>query len=253
MHSTQLGNVIKLNSKILVELNKDYEDEAKQSVVSFIESTEEYEPETLLFYSEKDALVLMAEEMKGVTFGNEENPFSPMLSFSVKKDHFNPQSIAHLKQKLTKHPRVIDVYLQDTDFADLDNNLNILSFVSFVLFSVFTILTLLLLYNVLNLYLMKDDKKIRTMLLVGANDKFITKPYLQNALKIGLIAFLGAGFIAGLFAYSIYGLDDYMSDIFNPSYVIIVSVIVFILAMCFPLISTYMIIRLYLRRNYKHY
>ncbi|MDG2450525.1 MAG: hypothetical protein P8M34_12830 [Saprospiraceae bacterium] len=247
-HSGVISDNAKRNSKILVELDKSLRDSLRKDVISFIESHDSYDANSLTEYSEEEALLLMKDEIDNLSYDLESNPFSSVLSFTLKTDFHKTEYYQELKNELIEKRGVSFVNIQEIDFAEIDENLKRSNSILLVLFDLFSIFTLFLLFNLIRISLIKDEKKIRTMKLVGAHERFIMMPYLKNSLFIGLLGFIGCVIACITIGGILTQVFNSISALIVHSYMYQIFVIVLLLALILPMISTYMIIRLYLRK-----
>ena len=247
-HSSKIENIVSQQSKVLVELERESQEADVDGIQNFIQDYKGYVSNTVELYDEQAAMEMMQDELADLTYELDVNPFAKVISFSVQPEFQNSSSQKILKDELLKLPGVNHVSIQDVDYAQIKGNINKFKFLLLTFFGLFALSTILLLYNVMKISLVNDEKKIKTMSLVGADEKFIMTPYLKKSFMLGVSGFVGSLVVTAMFWYSTSFIFDSISNILQPGYVILTLLIVLIIALMLPMISTYMIIRLYLRK-----
>lgn len=127
-----------------------------------------------------------------------ENFLEASIDIKLKPEFTTAQSMADIKAQLLKNPAVSDVTYSDK----VTGELNIAAQKTGIAVFVFSILLLVVCVALINSSIRLDIYSqrllIRSMLLVGATQGFIRKPYLTRAFVNGLIAWLIAGALLGL-------------------------------------------------------
>ena len=113
----------------------------------------------------------------------------------------------------------------------------------------FIVLSVFLMHNSSQFLLFNDRQTIKTMQLVGAQSGFIKKPYLQRAFYIGLTSWFVSVVITGTMLIILNGSVKFIADILVAGFVIVVFVSILFIAIILPMISTYIIVNLYLKQN----
>lgn len=132
----------------------------------------------------------------------EENIFPPSVEVALKPDYVSPEQINHVIEELSKVPGVVDVKNNSDLMIDVYNNLNrILTWI--LAFSlVFLVLAIVLINNSIRLKIFSKRFIIKTMQLVGAKRRFILKPFIIEAVVLGLVgAVLGLLALFGVWYY----------------------------------------------------
>ena len=246
IHSNDFENTLKRNVDIVVELNKGLKATELERIKRVITSFEAYLPESLTHYDEKTALAIMNEELPvNLSFDTLGNPFNPMLSFNIGPQYY-PDEISQIEKEILKDSSVLDVTYQHVSFQQIEKNVSTVANYLFILALCLILVTILVLYINFQLLFIKDKKKIKTMLLVGATRSFITMPYLRKASVIGLFAFIISAMLLIIVISFIAFRINLVSDILVSGHVLIVVFLLLLVAIVVPTTSTYIIIRLYL-------
>jgi cell division transport system permease protein len=132
------------------------------------------------------------------------NPFPATLEVRLKSDYANRDSLQWIVKEVQKDDRVSDISYMEDLMDKVNRNLSRLSIVLLVLAVLLTFVSFSLISNTVRLSVYARRFVIHTMKLVGASWGFIRRPFLKQAISIGVIAailaicVLGAG-IYGLF------------------------------------------------------
>jgi len=134
------------------------------------------------------------------------NPFAATLEIRLKSDYANSDSLKWVSAELRKCKGVTDVAYQEDLMDSVNKNLQKLSVVLLVLAVLLTCVSFSLINNTVRLSVYSRRFLIHTMKLVGASWAFIRRPFMRNAVGIGVIAALLA---CGVLGGGIYLLYDY--------------------------------------------
>jgi cell division transport system permease protein len=132
------------------------------------------------------------------------NPFPATLEVQLKSDYANRDSLKWIVREVRKDDRVSDISYMEDLMDKVNRNLSRVSIVLLVLAVLLTFVSFALISNTVRLSVYARRFVIHTMKLVGASWGFIRRPFLRQAITIGVIAailaicLLGAG-VYGLF------------------------------------------------------
>lgn len=132
----------------------------------------------------------------------EENIFPSSVEVALKPEYVDPAKIDEAIKQIKTVPGIVDVKNNSTLMVEVYNNLNrILKWI--LVFSVlFLVLAIVLINNSIRLKIFSKRFIIKTMQLVGAKRRFILKPFVREAVILGVIgAFLGLLALAGVWYY----------------------------------------------------
>lgn len=120
----------------------------------------------------------------------EENIFPSSVEVALKPEYVDPAKINQAIVELKTVPGIVDVKNNSTLMVDVYNNLN--RILQWILgFSVlFLILAIVLINNSIRLKIFAKRFIIKTMQLVGAKRRFIMKPFIKEAVILGIIGSL---------------------------------------------------------------
>ncbi len=132
------------------------------------------------------------------------NPFVATLELQLKSDYANRDSLKWIVKELKKQPIVIDVAYQADLMDEVNRNLTNINFVLLFLALLLTFVSFALINNTVRLSVYSRRFLIHAEKLVGASWGFIRKPFLNQALLVGILAAILAIGVLGLIVYGIY-------------------------------------------------
>ncbi len=178
----------------------------------------------------------------------EENIFPSSVEVALKPEYVDPARIEDAIQQIKATPGIVDVKNNSTLMVEVYNNLNnILKWI--LAFSIlFLILAVVLINNSIRLKIFSKRFIIKTMQLVGAKRRFILKPFVKEAVILGVIgAVLGLAVLFGAWYYFITQIGTpFAQD--NEKLIILVASI-FVLGVLITVLSTIFATWRFLRSN----
>ena len=132
------------------------------------------------------------------------NPFPATLEIQLKADYANRDSLKWIAKEIRKDARVSDLTYMEDLMDRVNRNLSRLSLILLVLAALLTFVSFSLISNTVRLSVYARRFVIHTMKLVGASWGFIRRPFLKQAVGIGLIAALLAIIVLGVGVYGLY-------------------------------------------------
>ena len=156
----------------------------------------------------------------------EENIFPSSVEVTLYPEYIDPAKINEAIKQIESVPSVVEVKKNNTLMVDVYNNLN--RILRWILgFSVlFLVLAVVLINNSIRLKIFSKRFIIKTMQLVGAKRRFILKPFIIEAMILGIIgAFIGLIALFGVWYYFTLEIkQDFMQD--NTQYLYLVLLII---------------------------
>lgn len=156
----------------------------------------------------------------------EENIFPSSVEVTLYPEYIDPAKINEAIKQIESVPSVVEVKNNNTLMVDVYNNLN--RILRWILgFSVlFLVLAVVLINNSIRLKIFSKRFIIKTMQLVGAKRRFILKPFIIEAMILGIIgAFIGLIALFGVWYYFTLEIkQDFMQD--NTQYLYLVLLII---------------------------
>ena len=132
------------------------------------------------------------------------NPFPAVLEIQLAADYANGDSLKWIAKEIRKDARVGDLAYMEDLMDRVNINLSRISIVLLVLAVLLTFVSFALISNTVRLSVYARRFVIHTMKLVGASWGFIRRPFLKQAVWIGVIAALLAIVVLGAGVYGLY-------------------------------------------------
>jgi cell division transport system permease protein len=132
------------------------------------------------------------------------NPFPATLEIRLKADYACRDSLKWIVKELKKDDRVSDLAYMEDLMDRVNVNLSRVSIVLLVLALLLTFVSFSLISNTVRLSVYANRFVIHTMKLVGASWGFIRRPFLKQAVMVGVIAAILAIAVLGACVYGLY-------------------------------------------------
>jgi cell division transport system permease protein len=132
------------------------------------------------------------------------NPFPATLEVQLKSDYANRDSLKWIVKEVQKDDRVSDISYMEDLMDKVNRNLSRVSIVLLMLAVLLTFVSFSLISNTVRLSVYARRFVIHTMKLVGASWGFIRKPFLKQAIWIGVIAAILAIGVLGVCVYGLF-------------------------------------------------
>ena len=132
------------------------------------------------------------------------NPFPATLEIRLKADYACRDSLKWIVKELKKDERVSDLAYMEDLMDKVNVNISRVSIVLLVLAILLTFVSFSLISNTVRLSVYANRFVIHTMKLVGASWGFIRKPFLKQAVLVGIIAAILACSILSAGVYGLY-------------------------------------------------
>lgn len=141
------------------------------------------------------------------------NPFPATLVLQLKSDYANRDSLAWIAQELRRNPMVTDLAYQEDLIDDVNKNLARINIVLLVLAMLLTFVSFALINNTVRLSVYSRRFLIHTMKLVGASWAFIRRPFVNQAMIVGVVAAVLAICVLGGCVYGLYTYEPHILNI----------------------------------------
>ena len=132
------------------------------------------------------------------------NPFPATLEVQLKSDYANRDSLKWIVKEVQKDDRVSDISYMEDLMDRVNRNLSRLSIILLVLAVLLAFVSFSLISNTVRLSVYARRFVIHTMKLVGASWGFIRRPFLKQAIGIGIIAAILAICVLGAGVYGLF-------------------------------------------------
>jgi len=200
------------------------------------------------YISSEDALKMATKEM-GIdpTEFTGTNPFSPELTVTMEADYANTDSLAQIKKKLLKDKRVIDVAYTKDEIEGMNRILEPISIALLGLSALLIFICYTLISNSIQLSVYSRRFLIHTMKLVGASWGFIRRPFLKQAVVVGIISAILTCILIGCIIYAIMPYMPHIEDIMTWRELAITAASVFVFGFVITMICTLLSVNKFLR------
>lgn len=177
------------------------------------------------------------------------NPFSATLEVRMKSEYANRDSLRWISAELLKDSRVTDVAYQEDLMDSVNNNLRKFSVVLLALAVLLTCVSFSLINSTVKLSVYSRRFLIHTMKLVGASWGFIRRPFLRNAIGIGLLAAVLACGVLGGGAYLLYTYEPSIVAVVTWRELAITGVAVFVFGIVITTLCSCISVNKFLRMS----
>lgn len=178
----------------------------------------------------------------------EENIFPSSVEVALKPEYVDPAKIDEAIKQIKATSGIVDVKNNSTLMVEVYNNLN--NILKWILgFSIlFLILAVVLINNSIRLKIFSKRFIIKTMQLVGAKRRFILKPFILEAVILGVIgAVLGLVVLFGAWYYFITQIGTPFAQDNNQLVILVAGI--FLLGVLITVLSTIFATWRFLRSN----
>ena len=154
------------------------------------------------------------------------NPFVSSVEFQLNADYANNDSLKWISQELTKLPSVTEIRYPEDLIDSINKTLKKISLVLLVLAALLLVVSFVLINNTVKLGIYARRFNIHTMKLVGASWSFIRKPFLKQAITLGLIAGILAIIVLGAGVYLLYQYQPDVMEVITWQVMVITAITV---------------------------
>ena len=175
------------------------------------------------------------------------NPFPATLEIRLKADYACRDSLKWIVKELKKDSRVSDLAYMEDLMDRVNVNLSRVSIVLLVLAILLTFVSFSLISNTVRLSVYANRFVIHTMKLVGASWGFIRKPFLKQAVLVGIIAAILAIGVLGLGIYGLYLTQPGVLDIVTWEVLALTAAAVFLFGIIITALCAFLAVNKFLK------
>ena len=177
------------------------------------------------------------------------NPFPATLELQLKSDYANRDSLKWIAKELQKNPKITDVAYQVDLMDSVNRNLTKVNLLLLALAVLLTFVSFSLINNTVRLSVYSRRFLIHTMKLVGASWGFIRRPFMKQALLVGVVAALIAiAALGGLF-YGLYYYEPNIVTVITWRELTITGVAVLLFGIIITAVCSYISVNRFLRMS----
>ena len=175
------------------------------------------------------------------------NPFPATLEIQMHADYANRDSLKWIAKELRRNPKVADVAYQVDLMDSVNRNLTKVNLLLLVLALLLTFVSFTPINNMVRLSVYSKRFIIHTMKLVGASWGFIRRPFMAQALTIGIIAAFIAIIVLGFSVYGLYYYEPNILTILTWRELVITGVAVLLFGLLITALCSYISVNKFLR------
>ena len=175
------------------------------------------------------------------------NPFPATLEIKLKADYANSDSLKTIVKELQKDSRVSDLAYMEDLMDKVNLNLKRLSAVLLFLAVLLTCVSFSLISNTVRLSVYARRFVIHTMKLVGASWGFIRRPFLRQAMLVGVIAAVLAIGALGVMLYALWLTEPEMAVIITWDVLVITAVSVLLFGLVITALCAWLAVNKFLK------
>ena len=175
------------------------------------------------------------------------NPFPATVELQLQSDYANADSLAWISDELRKNTKVADVSYQVDLMDTVNRNLAKLNILLLVLALLLTFISFSLINNTVRLSVYARRFLIHTMKLVGAPWGFIRRPFVRQAVVVGVIAAVLAIAVLGGCVYALYTFEPNILNIITWRELAITAAAVLLFGLIITLLCTWISVNRFLK------
>lgn len=175
------------------------------------------------------------------------NPFTATLEMRLKSDYVNGDSLKWISAEIKKMKSVTDVAYQEDLMDKVNSNMQKLNFVLITLAVLLMFVSYSLISNTVRLSVYSRRFLIYSMKLVGASWGFIRRPFVKNAVVVGVLASLFACILLGGGVYALYRYEPNIMVIITWTELLITGISVFVFGIAITLFCSYVSVNKFLK------
>ena len=175
------------------------------------------------------------------------NPFVASIELQLKAQYANTDSLKWISAALKSDKRVTDITYPQDLMDSVNSNLNKINLVLLVLAVLLTCVAFSLINNTVRLGMYARRFTIHTMKLVGASWGFIRRPFLGNAVGIGLLAALLADGVLAGGVYALYTYEPGVMTVITWQVMAVTGGSVFLFGLLITLLCAWVAVNKFLR------
>ena len=250
IYGNQTIAYLKEQVKITIELKNEAKQIEIQAVKAEIYNLSNYKEESLTFISKEDGLKIIEEEL-GENLSNFglNNPLYDVLTFSLRSEAITNENLTIVSEQLKGNSAVRDVYFQNKLVYSLEGNINRFRFIGLFIAFVFLLIAVSLIYNTVRLSIHNNRMTIKQMQLIGAKNKFISKPYILQAVFNGFIGSILAVTLIQMVLQFLWSIEPEIMNIAGNSDFLIVYLGLILVGVLISVLSTWQTVARFLRTH----
>ena len=202
----------------------------------------------VIYTSSEDALKMAKEEM-GIdpTEFTGANPFSAELTVKLEAEYANTDSILVIEKSLRHDKRIVDVAYTKAEIEGMNHLLEPINIALLIVSGLLIFICYTLISNTIQLSIYSRRSQIHTMKLVGASWGFIRRPFLIQAIAIGVISATLTCIILGGIIYVLIPYMPHVEDIMTWRELAFAATCIYVLGFAITVLCTLLSVNRFLR------
>lgn len=206
----RLAEFVKTNIEVQLFLNSGIDEAERQKIAQLLGAKNYVDANSLRFVSKEEAAKELTQEL-GEDFTEilGENPLKDSYILRIRPGFYEESNLQRVLDDLKGVNGVFDVSYPQTLSSAINRNVATISFVLFSLSILLSITVIILIHNTIRLALFSQRLLIRSMQLVGATDAFVRRPFVRNAMLVGMLGgAIAMSMVYGLLQYLVYQVPE---------------------------------------------
>ena len=177
------------------------------------------------------------------------NPFTASFEIKMNSAFANNDSLTNIVRRIKSNDKIIDVLYQKELMQSVNDNISKLSLILLIIAALFTYISFELINNTVRLTIFARRFLINTMKLVGASWNFIRRPFLKQALTLGIVSAILADVLIYFGVQWLQKFDPEINAVIDNKLLIIVGVTVLAFGLLITFLCTYASLSKYLKMS----
>lgn len=246
INANKLGAYFKENVEIKAELRGDLNPKDSIALMNYI-SSKPYVKSIQFITKAQAEKIFLGDGNKSWEGILDYNPLPNSISFKVRQQYMNADSLVAIQNDLQKQTYVSEVTYPKALVDNLNKNIRRISIILLAIAALLAIVVIILIDNTIRLAMFSNRFLIKTMQMVGATRWFIAKPMNVRAIINGAISGLIAVVAVLVIIFIAEGFLPELKAIHDNSTLIILFIGLIILGICITLFSTHRSVVKYLK------
>lgn len=248
IHAHKLSRYVRENIGVTVFLK----DSARDADIARLQKQLDFSPavKSTTFISKDEAATQLVEYL-GEDFIDfiGHNPLLASIEIRLRAEFANNDSLIILEEQLMQINEVQEVRYQKNLVQIINDNVKRISVILLSISAIILLIAITLINNTIRLSVYSKRLLIKSMMLVGATQGFIRKPFIRRGILQGII---GAFLSSVMIGFTLYYLQSFASDIVNIQdidWYLLLFAGIFAIAIVFTWLSSYLAVRRFLKMN----
>jgi cell division transport system permease protein len=246
LHTKKLSDYVKENIGFSIIMKENVKEAGIIQLQKILDATA-YVKSTK--YITKEEAARQFKEELGEDFTNflGYNPLLPTIEVRFLADYANNDSLTIIKEKILANNNVKEVWYQESLVDVVNSNVRKIGVIILGFSLLLLVISVALINNTIRLSVYSKRFLIRSMLLVGATRRFISKPFILRGIVQGVVgAFAAIVLLAGLIYLSIREVPELVNLQEIDLYLLLFGIVI-LLGIILTWLSNYFAVRKYIR------